>query len=169
MLASPAKDCQRVRRREISSLLGTWPGKDRCRQQGQPPLTEDRRQPVTALRGLAEPEDAEPFAGHLQDTPGTGHVRLARGRGLVALADAVEKGRGKRVGRRKGRIVVARHGDLPPHVGSGSDVSSLLTPGRFRFRPEPLRPAMAGWGAAEGLNLGRRHLLPGVGRRAALG
>ena len=67
---------------------------------------------MATLRGLAQTEHTEPPAGHFEYAPRTGRVGLPRRGGLVALADAMEEGRGKRVtGRRKDRIAEARHGD----------------------------------------------------------
>jgi hypothetical protein len=49
---------------------------------------------MSPLFGLADAEQAEAAAGQLQDAPRPRGVGLARRRRLVALADALEEGRG---------------------------------------------------------------------------
>jgi hypothetical protein len=81
-------------------------GENGRREQGEPALPEHGGRPVSAPGSFADAEQSEAAAGQLQHAPGTSHVSLAGRRRLVALAEAMEEGRGKSVGgRRKGRIV----------------------------------------------------------------
>lgn len=70
-------------------------GEDRRRQHGEPALLKHRRRPVPPLGRFAEPEHAEPFAGHLQDAPRAGQISLPRRGGLVTLGDAMKGRKGK--------------------------------------------------------------------------